>query len=132
MEPLTKVVLIDNVGLPASPNLGRVAKTDNLPMPNSNDDLKKRPEVNNLLGIFSSLSNNNIDKVKNEFEGKNFSFFKDKLSELLVDKIDPIGKKIKDLLKDKKYLDQILKNGIEKADNQASKKIKKIKDLVGF
>ena len=32
VEPLTKVVLIDNVGLPASPNLGRVAKTDNLPL----------------------------------------------------------------------------------------------------
>ena len=127
---LSRINLTDNKDLII--NKIKKAKTDNLPMPNSNDDLKKRPEVNNLLGIFSSLSNNNIDKVKNEFEGKNFSFFKDKLSELLVDKIDPIGKKIKDLLKDKKYLDQILKNGIEKADNQASKKIKKIKDLVGF
>ncbi len=101
-------------------------------MPSKDDDLKKRPEVLNLLGIYSSLSNQNLDKVKSIFEGKNFSIFKDKLSELLVDKIAPIGKQIKDLLKDEKYLDQILKNGAQKADNLASKKINKIKDLIGF
>ena len=84
------------------------AKTDALPMPGKNDNLEKRPEVLNLLGIYSSLSNQNLDKVKSEFEGKNFSSFKDNLSELLVGKIEPIGKKIKDLLKDEKYLDKIL------------------------
>ena len=110
----------------------RKAKTDTLPMPGLNDDLEKRPEVLNLLGIYSSLSNQSIDKVKVEFEGKNFSVFKDKLSELLVDKIDPIGKKIKDLLKDEKYLDKILQKGAEKADNLSSKKISKMKNLVGF
>ena len=110
----------------------RKAKTDTLPMPGLNDNLEKRPEVLNLLGIYSSLSNQSIDKVKVEFEGKNFSVFKDKLSELLVDKIDPIGKKIKDLLKDEKYLDKILQKGAEKADNLSSKKISKMKNLVGF
>ena len=108
------------------------AKTDTLSMPRVNDDLEKRPEVENLLGIYSNLSNENIDKVKNEFEGKNFSIFKDRLSELLVNKIDPIGKKIKELLQDNKYLDDILENGVEKADKLASKKINEIKTLVGF
>ena len=54
--------------------------------------------MQNLLGIYSNLSNQSIDKVKEKFQGKNFSIFKDKLSELLVDKINPIGKRIKDLL----------------------------------
>jgi tryptophanyl-tRNA synthetase len=108
------------------------AKTDTLSMPRVNDDLEKRPEIENLLGIYSNLSNENIDKVKNEFEGKNFSIFKDRLSELLVNKIDPIGKKIKELLQDNKYLDDILENGVEKADKLASKKINEIKTLVGF
>ena len=108
------------------------SKTDTLPMPGQNDDLEKRPEVLNLLGIYSSLSNQNLDKVKSEFEGKNFSLFKDNLSELLVGKIEPIGKEIKDLLKDEKYLDKILEKGREKADNLASKKITEMKTLVGF
>ena len=108
------------------------SKTDTLPMPEINDDLKKRPEVQNLLGIYSNLSNQSIDKVKDKFQGKNFSIFKDKLSELLVDKINPIGKRIKDLLKDENYLDKILVKGSQKANNLAMKKIKEIKTLVGF
>ena len=127
---LSRINLNDNKDLII--NKIKKAKTDTLPMPSPNEDLKKRPEVQNLLGIYSSISNESIDKIKNEFEGKNFSIFKDKLSELLADKIDPIGKKIKDLLKDEKYLDQILENGAKKADNLASKKINKIKDLIGF
>ena len=127
---LSRINLNDNKDLII--NKIKKAKTDTLPMPSPNEDLKKRPEVQNLLGIYSSISNESIDKIKSEFEVKNFSIFKDKLSELLADKIDPIGKKIKDLLKDDKYLDQILENGAQKANNLASKKINKIKDLMGF
>ena len=50
----------------------------------------------------------------------------------MVVKIEPIGKKIKDLLKDEKYLDKILEKGREKAENLASKKIAEMKILVGF
>ena len=89
-------------------------------------------EVQNLLGIYSNLSSQSIDKVKEEFQGKNFSIFKNKLSELLVDKINPIGKRIKDLLKDENYLDKILAKGSQKANNLATKKINEIKTLVGF
>ncbi len=113
-------------------NKVKKAKTDTLPLPSLNDDLEKRPEVKNLLGIYSSISNENIDKVINEFEGKNFSIFKDKLSELLAEIISPIGDKIKDFQKNEKYLDDILKDGAKKANNLATKKIDKIKELIGF
>ena len=108
------------------------AKTDTLPMPNKKENLEKRPEVLNLLGIYSSLSNQNIDKVKSEFDSKNFSSFKKNLSDLLVEKVEPIGKKIRDLIKDEKYLDKILEDGAKKAENLASKKINEMKTLVGF
>ncbi len=130
LSDLSRINLNDNKDLII--NKIKKAKTDALPMPSPNEDLKKRPEVQNLLGIYSSITNESIDKIKSEFEGKNFSIFKDKLSELLADKIGPIGKKIKDLLKDEKYLDKILESGEQKADNLASKKINKIKDLIGF
>ena len=101
-------------------------------MPSKKDDLKKRPEVLNLLGIYSSLSSQSIDKVISEFQGKNFSIFKNSLSDLVVEKIEPIGKKIKDLLKDEIYLDKILSKGAQKANNLASKKIAEMKSLLGF
>ena len=108
------------------------AKTDPMPMPGDIKDLIKRPEAENLLGIYSSLKNQNLDFSIKEFEGKQFSEFKEKLSEILIEKIDPISKEIKKLLNDEKYLDEILLKGSEKADKIASKKIKEIKELVGF
>jgi tryptophanyl-tRNA synthetase len=108
------------------------AKTDPKPMPTDIKDLLGRPEAENLLGIYSSLKNQNLEKSIIEFSGKQFSEFKEKLSEVLIRRIEPISTEIKKLLKDEKYLDEILLRGSEKADKIASKKIKKIKELVGF
>jgi tryptophanyl-tRNA synthetase len=108
------------------------AKTDPQPMPLELKNLSERPEVENLLGIYSSLSNQKLEKSIDEFKGKNFSEFKQKLSEILVEKISPISSEIKKLLGDPKYLDNILLDGSNKADIIASKKIKEIKKLVGF
>ena len=108
------------------------AKTDPLPLPEDFEGLAERPEAENLLGIYSSLKNKNLEKSINEFKRKNFSEFKEKLSETLIEKIDPISKEIKKLLDNKEYLDSILLKGSEKADKIASKKIKEMKELVGF
>jgi len=108
------------------------AKTDPLPLPKEIKNLIDRPEAENLLGIYSSLKNQDLENSIGEFNGKNFSEFKDKLSEVLIEKIDPISKEIKKLLNDEKHLDAILLEGSNKADKIASKKIKEIKELVGF
>ena len=108
------------------------AKTDPLPLPNNVDELVERHEAENLLSIYSSLKNQSLQNSIDEFSGKNFSEFKIELSDVLVEKIEPISKKIKELLNDEKYLDTILLEGSKKADIVASKKIKEIKELVGF
>ena len=108
------------------------AKTDSLPMPKDVKELEKRPEAQNLLGIYTSLNSSTLETSIAKFAGKNFSEFKDELSETLVDKIMPISDEIKKLLKDQSYLDSILLNGVENANKIASKKIKNIKEIVGF
>jgi len=108
------------------------AKTDTLPLPGEAKDLAKRPEAENLLGIYSSLKNQNLESSLSEFNGKNFSEFKEKLSEALIESIEPISRKIKILLEDERYLDSILLEGSSKAHKIAEKKIKEIKGLVGF
>ena len=108
------------------------AKTDTLPLPSTIEELEKRPEAKNLIGIYSSLMNNTLQKSIDEFAGKNFSEFKEKLSEIVVNEINPISLRIKELLDDKVFLEKILKEGYEKANEIASKKIKKIHEIVGF
>ena len=110
----------------------RKAKTDQLPMPSNNEELGKRPEAKNLIGIYSSLTGLTFEKSINEFSGKNFSEFKEKLSQALVEEISPISKEIKKLLNDRSFLDEILDEGYEKANKLASLKIKKIHEIVGF
>ena len=101
-------------------------------MPSGIDELRKRPEVNNLIGIYSSLSEESLEKIINTFSGKNFSEFKASLSQSLVDCLDPISNEIKKLLKEKSFLDQILDSGCQKADKIASEKVKKIQEIMGF
>ena len=108
------------------------AKTDPLPLPGETKNLNERPEAENLLGIYSSLKNQNLENSIREFNGKNFSEFKEKLSETITEIVEPISKEIKKLLNDEKYLDTILLEGSVKADKIATKKIKKIKELLGF
>jgi len=108
------------------------AKTDAMPMPSSEENLSKRPEVENLLGIYSSLSSQSLENTKKKFSGKNFSEFKENLSEIAVEKINPISNEIKKLLNDEKYLSDILFEGFQKADKIASKKIKDMKKIIGF
>ena len=110
----------------------RKAKTDPLPMPSNNEELGKRPEAKNLIGIYSSLTGLTFEKSINEFSGRNFSEFKEKLSQVLVEKISPISKEIKKLLVEKIFLDEILDEGYEKANKIASVKLKKIHEIMGF
>ena len=108
------------------------AKTDPFPMPQDIKELEERLEAKNLLGIYSSLTNSTLENSVKNFAGKNFSEFKDKLAEELVNKIEPISNEIKKLLGDKSYLDKILLDGVETANLIASKKIERIKEIVGF
>ena len=76
--------------------------------------LEKKPEALNLLNIYSEISKINLENVLKEMSGKEYSFVKNKLAELLVSEVCPVGKKINKLMKDKAYLLEILKNCISR------------------
>ena len=108
------------------------AKTDTNPFPSNISDLKSRPEIENLIGIYSSLSGKKIDDLFDKFKNQNFSIFKEKLSEIIVKKISPISKEIEKLKDDPTFIDQVLREGSEKANKLAFKKIEDIKKKFGF
>ena len=108
------------------------AKTDSLPIPSDHKNLKNRPEAENLLSIFSSLTNQSMQKTLNQFEGKNFSKFKTSLSEIIIEKISPISDEIEKLRNDHSFIDKVLSDGKEKAEKISSKKVAKLKEIIGF
>ena len=108
------------------------AKTDSLPISDKIEELKNRPEALNLLNIYSSIKNKQLEETLKEMSGKDFSKFKEILSEVLIDTICPIGKKIKELNNNKDYLMKILKDGSVKAKEISNENLNKIKEIVGF
>ena len=108
------------------------AKSDSEPIPDNLKNLEKKPEALNLLNIYSEITKKSLEVVLNEVSGKDYSFLKTKLSEILINEITPIGKEIEKLLKDKAYLTQILKKGKEKANIIAEENLKNIREKVGL
>ncbi|MDC0248251.1 tryptophan--tRNA ligase [Pelagibacteraceae bacterium] len=108
------------------------AKTDAEPIPSETIALKNRPEAKNLISIYSSVNNIKVENVLKEYGGKNFSTFKNKLSESIIEKICPIGKELKKLLEDENYLHKILEKGSKDADSIAKNNLKDIYKVLGL
>ena len=108
------------------------AKTDTGILPPKKEDLKNRPEVENLLGIYASLCDKKLNLVIEEMAGKNFEQFKKLLTEIVLEKVEPISKKINELLDNVDYLKRILNTGKEKANQIALNNLKEVKKIIGL
>ena len=108
------------------------AKSDSEPIPDDLKSLEKKPEALNLLNIYSDISKTNLEKTLKEMGGKDYSYVKTKLTDLLVNEVCPVGKKIIKLMDDKAYLLEILKKGTEKANILAEENLKNIREKVGL
>ena len=108
------------------------AKTDTGVLPSKKEDLKNRPEVENLLGIYAAFNDKKLNLVMEEMAGKNFVEFKKLLTETVLEKMEPVSKKINELLNNIDYLKKVLDIGKEKAHQIAFTHLKEIKKIVGL
>jgi tryptophanyl-tRNA synthetase len=108
------------------------AKTDPLPLPASKDELKDRPEAENLLNIYAALADQERDGVMHQFAGQQFSGFKTALADLTVAKLAPISAEMRRLLADPAEIDRILQSGADKARAIATPIMDEVKKTVGF
>ena len=108
------------------------AKSDSDQIPDNLKDLEKKPEALNLINIYSEISKITLEKVLNEMSGKEYSYLKTKLADILIDELQPVGKEIQKLLGDRSHLEQILKKGREKANIIAEENLKIIREKVGL
>jgi len=110
----------------------RRAKTDPLPLPDSKEGLKDRPEAENLLNIYAALADQDRDQVITEFAGQQFSGFKQKLADLTVAKIGPVTAEMRRLLSDPAEIDRTLKSGATRARAIAVPVMEEVRRRVGF
>ncbi|MCU0830881.1 MAG: tryptophan--tRNA ligase [Rhizobiaceae bacterium] len=110
----------------------RKAVSDPLPLPETVDGLKDRPEADNLVGIYAALADVTKDAVLAEFGGAQFSAFKPALADLAVQKIEPISAEMRRITADPAYVDGVLKDGGERAGAIAEETMKAVKQIVGL
>jgi tryptophanyl-tRNA synthetase len=110
----------------------RKARTDPLPLPETVEELEKRPEADNLVGIYAALADTSREQVLKQFGGKLFSDFKAALIELAVGKLGPIGTEMQRLVKDPDYIDGVLADGANRAAAMAAPILREAKRIVGF
>jgi len=108
------------------------AKSDSMNMPSSYDELTTRPEINNLITIYSSISNISKDKVIEIFANKEISYFKSEMKNIVISLVEPISSEIKKIRQDSKYLQDTLKEGSAKASERAHETIKDVNKIMGF
>jgi tryptophanyl-tRNA synthetase len=95
-------------------------------------DEAKRPEAANLINIYGALQGLTREQVVAEVGHLNFSAFKAQLTDVAVAHLSPITAKMRELMANPDYIDQILSRGVQKAGTIAGKTMKEVKDLVGF
>ncbi len=110
----------------------RKAKTDPEPLPSEVAGLESRPEAENLVGIYAALGDRQPEEVIGEIGGLSFSQFKEKLTELAVAELGPIGAEMQRLLAEPDEIDKVLSDGGARARALTAPVLADVFETVGF
>ena len=92
----------------------------------------KRPESRNLLMIYSLLCGEEISKLENDLSQTGWGTFKKLITEKLIESLNPIQERYKDLINDPYELNKILLEGKGKAEVVANRTLRRVKSELGF
>ncbi len=127
---LSRINLIDDADTIAKKI--KKAKTDPEPIPETADGLEGRPEVDNLVNIYATLSGTGTETVLQQFAGEGFGAFKPALADLAVQKLAPVTQRMRMLMDDPAEIDRILADGAERAAAIAAPVMDEVRRVIGF
>jgi tryptophanyl-tRNA synthetase len=105
------------------------AITDSVGVINYSDE---QPGIKNLINIYSSITGNTSDEIVARYKGEGYARFKEELALIIIDELTPVQERVKDLLDNKKELENILSQGASKALYESKKTLNKVKKKIGF
>jgi len=105
------------------------AVTDSLGVVKYNDD---QLGVKNLMTILSTITGMTMEEIEKKYEGLGYAEFKKDVGEAIISELEPVQKKVKELLGNKDYLEEIYKKGSEKANYVATKTLRKMQKKIGL
>ncbi|SHJ46599.1 tryptophanyl-tRNA synthetase [Clostridium amylolyticum] len=105
------------------------AVTDSIGEVNYTDD---QPGVKNLINILSAIKSLSPEEIVEFYKGKGYADFKRDVAEAIVSELEPVQKKVTELLTNKDYLESIYKAGAEKANYVSMKTLRKMQKKIGL
>ena len=93
---------------------------------------ESKPGISNLITIYSVVNDKTVEAVEKEFAGASYADFKLKVGEAVVEYLKPIQARYNELINNKDYLLEVMKNGAERASRIANKTLSKVYRKVGF
>ena len=88
--------------------------------------------INNLMTIYSCCTGKSYEEIEKEFDGRGYGDFKTAVGEAVVKELEPIQTKYKELINEKKYLEECMRNGAEFATKLSQRTLDKVMKKVGF
>ncbi len=95
-------------------------------------DTEKKPGISNLLTIYSLLSGDTIKNIEKKFQGKGYAEFKESLSDLVINYLDPLRKKKKEFLQREVYVKEILERGSKRAKAISQSTMENVRKNMGL
>lgn len=108
------------------------AQSDSEALPGALEGLEGRPAARNLVGLYAALSGLQMDQACRWTEGMQFSVLKDRLTEIAVKVIVPVGDEMRRLTADPGHLDAVLRNGADRASNLAEETMCEVREALGL
>ena len=88
--------------------------------------------INNLMTIYSCCTGKSFEEIEKEFEGKGYGDFKTAVGQAVIDELAPVQARYKELINDKKYLEECMKKGADLATRISQRTLDKVMKMVGF
>ncbi len=88
--------------------------------------------INNLMTIYSCCTGKSFEEIEKEFEGKGYGDFKTAVGQAVIDELAPVQARYKELIADKKYLEECMAKGAELATRISQRTLDKVMKKVGF
>lgn len=95
-------------------------------------DNPERPEATNLLTIYQAVTGKGREEILNEVQDMSWGSFKPLLGEAVVEHIEPIQMRYHEIMEDKSYINQVLREGAEEASAIADETLLKAQRAMGF
>ncbi len=95
-------------------------------------DPETKPGVSNLINIYSCVTGRSKEDIEKEFEGKGYGDFKAAVGEVVADELAPLQKRYNELMTEKTYLEERIRENDQKASYAANKTLRKVRKKVGL